>query len=127
MDVYEWAGELRTVDITKGNTRFCTVSRIEPEADKVFQAMAGKNWFAGLERPELVVAVAESFGDLNMVHPFREGNGRTQRLFFEHMIAHAGFKADWWEVKEAEWIQANVDAVLCDYAGLAKIFHRCIK
>jgi len=125
-DIYEWAGEIRTIDITKGNTRFCTASRIEPEVTKVFQAMAHKNWFEGLDRPTLITSVAESFGDLNMVHPFREGNGRTQRLLFEHVIANAGFKTTWWAVEESEWIAANIDAVLCDYTALERIFARVI-
>lgn len=123
---YEWAGELRTVDISKGETRFCTISRIEAEAEKLFGQVAKAAWFEGLARSELVRSVAEFYGNLNMIHPFREGNGRAQRLLFEHLIINAGYQISWWAVDELEWLQANMDAVHCDYRALTTIFDRCI-
>lgn len=125
-DVYDWAGEIRTVDISKDNTRFCSVGRIEPEADKLFRALSQACWLEGLERAALVARSAEFFGDLNVIHPFREGNGRAQRILFEHIIVNAGYEISWWVVDEAEWIQANIAAVVCDYTALAGIFDRCI-
>ncbi|WP_434680292.1 putative adenosine monophosphate-protein transferase Fic [Pseudomonas sp. R1-18] len=125
-DLYDWAGELRTVDISKDDTHFCIVGRIEPEARKLFTALANANWFQELDRASLVTSVAELFGDLNVVHPFREGNGRAQRILFEHIIVNAGFSLSWWEVEMKEWTQANIDAVVCDYTALQRIFERCI-
>lgn len=125
-DIYEWAGELRTVDISKGDTRFCIVTRIEAESQKYFRSLAKSNWFELLGRDELVLAVAELFGDLNVIHAFREGNGRAHRILFEHIIVNAGYEMNWWAVREVEWIQANIDAVVCDYTALARIFDRCI-
>jgi cell filamentation protein len=125
-DLYDWAGELRTVDISKDDTHFCIVGRIEPEARKLFTALANANWFQELDRASLVTSVAELFGDLNVVHPFREGNGRAQRILFEHIIVNAGFSLSWWEVEMKEWTQANIDAVVCDYTALQQIFERCI-
>jgi len=125
-DVYEWAGELRTVDISKGGTHFCNVTRIEAEAAKLFRQLATANWFEGLARQQLISAVAEFYGDLNMVHPFREGNGRAQRILFDHIIINAGYEISWWEVAEHEWAQANIDAVVCDYRAITAIFQRCI-
>lgn len=125
-DLYDWAGELRTVDISKGDTHFCTTSRIEPEAEKLFTLLAEANWFQGMDRTQLVRASAEMFGDLNVVHPFREGNGRTQRILFEHIIVNVGYEISWWAVDAEEWTQANIDAVVCDYAALTDVFERCI-
>lgn len=125
-DLYGWAGDIRTIDISKGNTRFCWVKRIKPEADKIFQQLAGAGWLEGLSRDDLVPLVAEFYGDLNIVHPFREGNGRAQRLLFEHLIINAGYQIDWWQVDKAEWLQANIDAVGCDYMAMTIIFDRCI-
>ncbi|HEX8540839.1 MAG TPA: putative adenosine monophosphate-protein transferase Fic [Pseudomonas sp.] len=126
VDLYEWAGELRTVDISKDSTHFCTTSRIEPEAKKLFTHLAQANWFQGLDRSALVAASAELFGDLNVVHPFREGNGRAQRILFEHIIVNAGYEISWWAVEAQVWLQANIDAVVCDYKALTGVFERCV-
>lgn len=125
-DLYEWAGELRTVDIAKGYTRFCNVSRIVPEATKLFDQFRHAAWYEAFERPALVHHVARLFGDLNMIHPFREGNGRAQRILFEHIVINAGYEISWWVVEPAEWVQANIDAVTCDYTALECIFERCV-
>ncbi|WP_313024847.1 putative adenosine monophosphate-protein transferase Fic [Pseudomonas lopnurensis] len=125
-DIYHWAGELRTVDISKGMTHFCNVLRIEPEANKLFRILADTNWFERLSRRELVAAAATLFGDLNMIHPFREGNGRAQRILFEHIVINAGYEISWWAVEEGEWVQANIEAVTCDYRAMTEIFERCI-
>ncbi|MEN5065217.1 putative adenosine monophosphate-protein transferase Fic [Achromobacter aegrifaciens] len=125
-DLYDWAGELRTIDISKGGTRFCNTSRIEPEADKIFAALARANWFKELPRSALIAEAAVAYGDLNMIHPFREGNGRAQRLLFEHLIINAGYEISWWSVEQREWVDANVAAVICDYAPLEAVFQRCV-
>ena len=125
-DVYEWAGLLRTVNIQKGDTLFCTADRIAPEAEKIFRVMENAAWFVGTSKAELVAKVAETYGDLNVIHPFREGNGRAQRILFEQIIINAGFAVDWWLIKDTAWVPANIDAVTCDYRGLETIFERCI-
>ena len=125
-DLYDWAGQIRTVDICKDDTHFCNVNRIEPEAEKLFRALAQAGWLEGLDRSALVTAVAEYFGDLNVIHPFREGNGRAQRILFEHVIVNAGYEISWWAVDEGEWIQANIEAVVCDYSALVRVFDRCV-
>lgn len=81
-DLYDWAGQLRTVDISKGSTRFCNVQRIEPEASKLLAKMAMANYFVGLPRNQLIESLADFYNELNVIHPFREGNGRVSRLFF---------------------------------------------
>lgn len=63
-DVYEWAGQLRSVNIQKGDTLFCTAERIAPEAEKIFRVMESAAWFAGTLKAELVAKVAETYGDL---------------------------------------------------------------
>lgn len=124
--IYEWAGEIRTVDIHKHPTRFCNVNRIEPEAAKQFDRLAAANWFESMERREFVAAVAEFYGEVNMIHPFREGNGRAQRLLFEQIIVNAGYDIDWWQVDQVEWVHANIAAAFCDPSPLIAIFDRCV-
>lgn len=125
-DLYDWAGQLRTVDIAKGSTRFCTAFRIMAEAEKHFEQAARKSWFTHLPQADFIVAIAELFGELNMIHPFREGNGRAQRILFDHLIVNAGYTVEWATVLPDEWKAANISAVHCDYAPLGIIFARCI-
>lgn len=125
-DIYPFAGKVREVDISKGATRFCNVSRIEPEAAKLFAWAGARQWFQGLERPALMALLAEFFGELNMLHPFREGNGRAQRLLFEQLVIAAEYPIDWRPISPDEWIHANISAVACNYAPLADIFDHCI-
>jgi len=125
-DIYGSAGQIRQVDIAKGGTRFCNVDRINVEADKIFRALSDLNWLQGLSRSVLIARVAEFYGDLNVIHPFRDGNGRAQRLMFEHLIINAGFQIDWWKVSRDEWVRANIAAVFCDYVPLTNVFNNCI-
>ncbi|WP_371580009.1 hypothetical protein [Metapseudomonas resinovorans] len=48
------------------------------------------------------------------------------RILFEHLIVNAGYEISWWPVEEGGWLQANVDAVVCDYGEWIRIFERCI-
>lgn len=126
VDVYEWAGELRSIDMSKGTTRFCTCKRIEPEADKLFQQLADGNYYEDYDREAFVAAIAEFYIELNMVHPFREGNGRAQRLLFEHIIINAGFEFDLEGITQQEWVAANIAGVNCDYEPMTALFDRSI-
>lgn len=125
-DLYPWAGELRTIDIAKGETRFCNVQRIEPEAGKLFTHLAQEQEFTGLSRDVLVSAIAKFYGDLNVVHPFREGNGRAQRLLFEHLVINVGYEISWEGIQREEWVHANIAAYHCDYEAMTVIFDKCI-
>ncbi|MBA3980638.1 MAG: cell filamentation protein Fic [Alcanivorax sp.] len=125
-DVYAWAGELRTIDISKDSTRFCNQARIEPEARKIFARLSEDCWLEGWERRALSHAAAVYYGDLNMIHPFRDGNGRALRLLFEHLVINAGYQIDWSSVTEVEWLQANVNAVSCNYEQMEAVFRKCI-
>ncbi|MBD9654957.1 Fic family protein [Pseudomonas sp. PDM12] len=75
---------------------FCNVTRIEAESTKLFRLVASAGWFEAVARSALVVAAAELHGDLNIIHRFRDGNGRAQRILFEHLIINAGYQIDWW-------------------------------
>ena len=126
-DIYDWAGDIRTVDVSMGDTRFCTTQRIVPEAEKLFDQLAGKGWFEGLPRHVFIDALSELYGELNMVHPFREGNGRALRLLFEFIIVNAGYEISWSGVDEDEWLEANIlSALAVDASGLRAIFEKCV-
>lgn len=125
-EVYGLAGEIRTLGISKGATRFCSPEFIETEVEKEFSRIAKTGWFEGYPRDLLVSSIAESYGTLNVAHPFREGNGRTQRFLFECIIFNAGYSIDWGMADRQEWIDACIASYFGDDKPLATIFDRCI-
>lgn len=101
-DVYEWTGELRQVDISKGDTSFCNFTGIDVEANKILNNCNSKTLFYSLSKQDLIYEIADLYCDLNVIHPFIEGNGRTLRIFFEHLIAFCGYGIDWSKVPSQE-------------------------
>jgi cell filamentation protein len=80
-DVYDWAGQYRTVRIAKGETMFCYPENIPAQMDALFAGIEGGARFRDLTREEFVARLAGFLAELNAIHPFREGNGRTQLAF----------------------------------------------
>lgn len=126
-DLYDWAGSIRIVDISKKETRFCNCGRIVPEAQKLFTALEREKWLSNLKKDDFCERLAEYYCEFNMIHPFREGNGRVQRLLFEHLAIAAGYDLNWGSIQKSEWIQANIDGVNVNYEPMNQIFKRIIK
>jgi cell filamentation protein len=89
-DVYKWAGKVRTVRISKGGSMFCYPESIDREMNKLFGALAGAKHFKGLEPRAFAEKAAHHLAELNAIHPFREGNGRTQLTFLTLLAEKAG-------------------------------------
>jgi len=124
--IYGWAGEIRTVAISKRSTRFCNPEFIEAQIGQEFARIAKAGWFEGYSRDVLVSSIAESYGTLNVAHPFREGNGRTQRILFEWLIFNTGYTIDWSLAEAQEWTNACIYSYHGDDAPLTHIFDQCI-
>ncbi len=125
-DIYFWAGEIRNVDISKNSTRFCNCTRIQPEAEKIFRELETKNWLVSLSFEDFVAEISHYFCELNVIHPFREGNGRSQRLLFEHIALHNDYFLDWSSISKDEWVLANVAGFHSNLTPLKQIFHRSL-
>ncbi len=125
-ELYDWAGKLRNVDISKGGTRFCNCDRIIAESQKLFDGLQKENWLANLQKKIFCEKLAEYYCEFNMIHPFREGNGRVQRLLFEHLALAAGYDLDWKNIQQNEWILANIDGVDVNYEPMERIFKRIV-
>ncbi|CAM4350307.1 Fic/DOC family protein [Pseudoalteromonas ostreae] len=123
-DIYDWAGQIRVVDIAKGDTRFCTCSRIEAESQKQFTRIQALENI--ISQDELLSEITDIFCELNIIHPFREGNGRVQRFFFEELFFHLGMNVNWPNISKEQWIEANVNGYLGDIRELNKIFNDAI-
>lgn len=90
-DLYDWAGEVRTVNISKKGTRFIQAENIEGQAALIFKRLREHNYFKGLSHSEFVEEVVDFYCVTNALHPFREGNGRTQRTFLTQLVRNAGY------------------------------------
>ncbi|HEY0811823.1 MAG TPA: Fic family protein [Pseudonocardia sp.] len=93
-DLYAWAGELRTVSIGRG-ALFSLPEHIRADADELFSWLARSDHLRGRSRAEFVEGLAELHSDLNALHPFRDGNGRTQRAFLGQLARDAGHPIRW--------------------------------
>lgn len=125
-DVFDWAGELRDVDISKGETRFCHFEYIENEGNDLMQEMEDEHYLVGLARTEFVKRLAHYYCEINVLHPFFVGSGRAQRVFFEQLAIHAGFILDWSDVDPDEWRAANQAGALGDLTPLCEIFTKVV-
>lgn len=95
-DLFTWAGDYRTIDMSKdGGEFFVPCSLLGRALDNVMVQLAERRWLQGLSRPAFIAALAEFYDDLNSIHPFREGNGRTQRLYWSRVAFDAGWILDW--------------------------------
>ena len=125
-DVFDWAGYLREVDIYQGDTRFCHFAYIEKEGNALMQELEVENWLQGLEKEAFTERLAHYYCEINVLHPFRIGNGIAQRIFFEQLAIHAGFSLDWRGIKPDAWSAANQSGAMGDLSALTKIFSKVV-
>jgi cell filamentation protein len=124
-DIYEWAGQIRTVAIAKGSL-FCLPRYIESSSADIFRALRGENFLRGLERRSFVDRLTFYLGEVNAVHPFREGNGRTQRAFFEQLAGEAGFTLNWQHLDAARNVEASASIMHGDAEPMRKMLDRLL-
>ena len=109
-DLYDWAGELRTVDFSKKGTAFYPAGNLQEFGNAKFARLQDMHEFRGLRRSELVDEITDFYHELNMLHPFREGNGRTQRLFFTLLLNRLGYSVSFAECDTDELMMATIYA-----------------
>ncbi len=119
-DVYPWAGRIRTTEVGAMGMAMCRAQYVDRELDRVFRDI-GRRPPSPTDVDAAVAAVAEHWSELTMVHPFQDGNSRTQRYFFDQMLRSAGWAVDW-TVINADRVHAAryVGAATVDYSFLAR-------
>lgn len=125
-DLYDWAGQIRSINISKKGTAFVPAAEIEPCADECFKRLAG---FSGerLSHRELAEEVADFYHTVNMLHPFREGNGRAQRVFFTQWIRSLGYDLDLSSVDPDAFMIATIYAAQGVMDQLVDFFEQTIE
>ena len=104
-DLYGWAGQIRTVDISKKGTRFCPHENIVDLAYRIFAGLRDRELFTKLGRDDFLSEIVNLYCSTNQLHPFREGNGRTQRIFITELIRNAGYN-------DFDFANADVDLLM---------------
>lgn len=109
-DVYDWAGVIRTVDISKGQTRFANFQQIGSYAPEITRPLQREQLLRGLDVDTFSERAGHYLGELNVLHPFREGNGRSIREFVGQLARGAGYAMEWSGIERSEMIQASIKA-----------------
>ena len=125
-DLYEFAGTIRNEDISKGQTFFASVPYIEPNAKKLFSQLRSENYLVGTTIDDFSEKAAYYMAELNIIHPFREGNGRAIREFIRCLAWKCGFALNWNAVTNSEILEASISSVN-DITHLTNVIRRCIE
>lgn len=125
-DVYPFAGKIRTERIQKDATPFAFPQYIEKEANKIFKLLKEDSFLRNYSKKKFAEKASYYMSEINMVHPFREGNGRAQREFIRYLALNAGYIIDW-EIKDkTEIIEATIKSIT-DKTYLSEVILACIK
>lgn len=126
-DIYEWAGKIRNVDMSKKGTRFCPPEKIETSGRAIFEYLSKKSYFTALADEEFVKEFTELYCRLNYLHPFREGNGRVQRLFLSMLLKNMEKSIDFSKIDTDLLMIATIKAVSGNVFMLCDIFRQHIR
>ena len=125
--LYDWAGEVRTVNSSKKGTQFSPTENIEHQAELIFKRLKELNYFKGLSRNEFVEEIVDFYCITNALHPFREGNGRTQRAFLTQLIRNAGYDISFADMDTELLMIATIQSAQGVTDMLKQIFVESIK
>jgi len=126
-DVYDWAGKERTVEISKSDSLFCTLRCLSSYAETVFSHYYQECKENEKDIDKFVEVFAKNYGDLNALHPFREGNGRAQREFARMICADCGYAFDLSSTTHEKMVEASQISLRAnDNAALLEIFRKAV-
>lgn len=125
-DVYDWAGEIRTVEIIKGKNQFQFRQYIETGMADVHRRIVAADYLKSLSAAEFAKQAGALLGDVNYVHPFREGNGRVQLQYLKQLAETASHSIDLTQLNRDDWIEASIAAHNANYRPMSTSILRAI-
>ena len=125
-ELYVWAGEIRTVNMSKKGTNFVDANEIESVADACFKRLKDKNYFQNQPFNDFIDDIVDFYCTTNMLHPFREGNGRTQRVFITQLIQFNGYSINFDKIDTDELMMATIQSANGITDNLKRIFENAI-
>lgn len=126
-DVYKWAGQIRTVRMSKGISIFANPQFIERSAKDLFSQLEQENFLQRAPLDKLAARLAFYYNELNAIHPFREGNGRSLKVVITEIARRAGFRILWDRLSFRENIAASIEGFNGNYQPFTDIFRRIMK
>lgn len=126
-DVYEWAGEVRKVNMAKGpegdRTHFALTADIGIKAELIKVSIEEANHLRGMDRKELSSKMGEIYAAVNDLHPFREGNGRVAREYMSELAGKAGYGIDYTKVGRQAWQEAAKASARGNLEPIRQVFY----
>jgi cell filamentation protein len=127
-DVYSWAGEFRTVNISKGGHLFGAAAFVAEAVQNVLRGLPGEKYLTGSDARTFAGRAGFYMAEINAIHAFRDGNGRAQREFIRELAIKVGLVIDWSAITAEQMMSASVRSFTTgDSSGLAVLILRCIK
>lgn len=124
-DLYPSSGQIRTMTAAK-RTVFSNPEFIESASEDIFSRLRKDRYLKDLEREDFINDLAFYMGEVEALHPFRDGNGRAARLFFYQLILNAGYDLDWSMVDPDRLLEADIAAIDGDYQLLIDVLEEVI-
>ena len=125
-DLYPFAGKFRTENIAKDSFSFAEWEFIDSELDRLLLKLKEENFLNDLNKEDMAKKLAYYRSELNVLHPFREGNGRTIREFIRELAYKNGYILDYSKTGSEEMLEAMMKSVI-DETDLAKIIYKCLE
>ncbi len=125
-DIYSWAGEIRNVNISKNNV-FCYSINIFSYGELLFKKLKEENYLLTTEESCIYDRFSYYMSEINALHPFREGNGRAQRVFISGLGRAAGYEIDFKQVSNAEMIEVSSRAFIKGHSQYIEMFDKITK
>lgn len=125
-DIYPFAGLFRSENIAKDNFRFAEWPYIEQELRNLLVQLSYEDYLKGLSKEELAKKLAYYMAELNVLHPFREGNGRTIREFIRQLALKNGYALNMLNINPKDMLQASIESVV-NTEHLAKLINESLE
>ena len=125
-DIYPFAGKFRTENIGKGVFRFAEWQYIEPELNKLLKKLEAENYLSNLDKNNMAQRLAYYMSELNVLHPFREGNGRTIREFIRELALKNNYILNLMNVDPAHFLDASIKSIV-ETNDLSSIIFNCLE
>lgn len=125
-DVYVWAGEFRTVRIAKSGDLFALPEYIVSSLEKTCDELKAEGHLEGAGIERFCRRGAYYFGEINAVHPFRDGNGRAQREFLRLLGLRSGLLLQWSRVSRDQMMDASRRSFRGDNGGFEQVLRSAV-